>query len=73
MILLGSPKRSGLALAEIVGIIALFGLVAFRPPKKLPGWFAPTLLILCFISVAWLGYTSAADRSLTRRHGRVFR
>jgi hypothetical protein len=48
-----------LALAEIVGIVALYGLVAFRPPKELPGWFIPTLLVLCLIAVAWLGYTSS--------------
>jgi uncharacterized membrane protein len=59
-----------LALAEIVGIIALYGLVAFRPPKELPGWFVPTLLVLCLIAVAWLGYTSSLGGQISHEETR---
>jgi uncharacterized membrane protein len=57
-------------LTEIVGILALAGLVAYRRPKQLPGWFLPTLLFLCLVAVGWVGWTSSVGGQISHAEAR---
>ena len=44
---------------EVLGALALVGLVAFRAPKQLPQWFVPALLALALLTTIWVGWVSA--------------
>ena len=57
-------------LTEIVGILALVGLVVHRPPKEMPGWFLPTLLFLCLVAVGWVGWTSSIGGQISHEEAR---
>jgi uncharacterized membrane protein len=57
-------------LTEIVGILALVGLVAYRPPKELPGWFLPALLFVCLVAVGWVGWTSSVGGQISHEEAR---
>jgi hypothetical protein len=59
-----------IVLTEIVGIVALAGLVIYRPPRVLPGWFQPTLLFLCLIAVGWVGWTSSVGGQISHEEAR---
>ena len=48
-----------IVLTEIVGLVALAGLVAYRAPRAEPNWYVPTLLVLCLVAVGWLAWTSS--------------
>jgi uncharacterized membrane protein len=60
----------GIVLTEIVGLIALAGLVAYRPPRTQPNWFLPALLLLCLIAVAWVGWTSSLGGQISHQEAR---
>ncbi len=57
-------------LTEIVGIIALVGLVVYRPPKGTPDWFLPALLFLCLVAVGWVGWTSSVGGQISHEEAR---
>lgn len=57
-------------LTEIVGVVALVGLLVYRPPKQMPGWFLPTLLALCLIAVGWVGWTSSVGGQVSHEEAR---
>lgn len=57
-------------LNEIVGVVALVGLFAWRPPKAPPRWFQPTLLVLCLIAVCWVGWTSLLGGEISHPEAR---
>lgn len=43
---------------EVLGVLSLLGLVAFRRPRPMPGWFLPALLVLAALASSWVGWTS---------------
>lgn len=49
---------AALIVTEIVGAVALTGLVVFRSPKTFPKWFASILVLVVLGSVALLAWTS---------------
>ena len=44
---------------EVLGALALLGLVGFRPPKQLPQWLVPAVLVLGLLTMIWVGWVSA--------------
>ncbi len=44
---------------EVLGALALLGLMAFRAPKQLPAWFVPTIFALALLTTVWVGWVSA--------------
>jgi uncharacterized membrane protein len=44
---------------EVLGALALLGLVGFRPPKQLPQWLVPAVLVLGLLTMLWVGWVSA--------------
>lgn len=44
---------------EILGALALLGLVGFRAPKQPPKWFVPAILVLGLLTMIWVGWVSA--------------
>lgn len=43
---------------EVIGALALFGLIAERRRQPPPRWLAPTLLALVIAVTGWVGWTS---------------
>jgi len=44
---------------EVLGALALLGLVGFRPPKQLPKWLVPVVLVVGTLTMIWVGWVSA--------------
>ncbi|MGD8869379.1 MAG: hypothetical protein PVI01_17300 [Gemmatimonadales bacterium] len=59
-----------IVLTEMVGIVALAGLVAYRPPKVAPNWFVPTLLLLSLVAVGWVAWTSSLGGRVSHEEAR---
>lgn len=52
-----NAAKIALIISEILGALALGGLLAFRRRTLLPRWVARTSLALSLVAGAWLGYT----------------
>lgn len=43
---------------EVLGLLAMLGLVVYRVPGSLPRWYLPVLILLGLVTAGWVGYTS---------------
>ncbi len=55
---------------EVLGALALVGLIVFRGPNPLPGWFVPTLLVLGFLATGWLAWVSYLGGQIVHQEAR---
>jgi uncharacterized membrane protein len=55
---------------EVIGALALLGLLFNRRPRSLPRWLAPTLLVLVIALTGWVGWTSYIGGQITHPEAR---
>ncbi len=62
--------RVSLIALEVLGAVALLGLVVSRGAPALPRWLGPTLLALGLAASAWAGWTSNLGGQITHEEAR---
>ncbi len=65
-----SAGKISLIVLEVLGAVALLGLVLSRGARALPRWWAPTLLALAVAVTAWVGWTANLGGQINHEEAR---